>query len=256
VNKKSDLLPRFFMNSVPKSGTHLLKNTLQGMPGITHDPKNEFYEGYPRQLKDHFFRLSQMKSNEFGAGHVYFSPEWLKMLKQLKIKKLFISRDPRDIVVSFTYFIVYKYPYHPLYEYLTKHVQSQKERYLTLIHGVNTGRLNYPSIADWYRPYQGWMTDGYSYCLTYEDLVRSKDSSRKALFGIANYLWKGLTPPIPVPDMVERMEQRMNPKHSLTFRSGKIGSWKDEFDDEVKAAFKKRAGYLLVELGYEKNQAW
>lgn len=45
----------------------------------------------------------------------------------------------------------------------------------------------------------------------------------------------------------------MNHKYSLTFRSSKIGSWKEEFDDELKAALRKIAGNLLIELSYEKN---
>lgn len=49
------------MNSVPKSGTHLLKNILKGMPGVSHDPKNEFYEGHSYQLKNHYYKLSHLK---------------------------------------------------------------------------------------------------------------------------------------------------------------------------------------------------
>ncbi|UYY97005.1 hypothetical protein OJ967_16275 [Peribacillus frigoritolerans] len=35
-----------------------------------------------------------------------------------------------DVVVSFVYFIIEKYPYHPLYEHLSKGAQEQKQRYL------------------------------------------------------------------------------------------------------------------------------
>lgn len=255
--KESDVLPSFFMNSVPKSGTHLLKSILQGMPNVTHDPnKSELYNGYPYQLKDHFHKLSQMKPNEFGAGHILYSPEWLQMLKQLNMKHIFISRDLRDVVVSYVYFIVEKYPSHPLYEYFTKDARDQKQRYLAFINGVQTEKIKYPSIADWFRPFQGWIKDPYTLSITFEDLVRSKESSRLQLIKITEYLWNGLTPPIPINKMLEKMEERMHHKYSLTFRSGKIGSWKTEFDDEVKEAFKKVAGNILIELGYEKNNEW
>ncbi len=40
---------------------------------------------------------------------------------------------------------------------------------------------------------------------------------------------------------------------SATFRKGKIGSWREEFDDEIKVAFKRSAGEFLTSLGYELN---
>lgn len=254
--KEPNALPSFFMNSVPKSGTHLLKNILQGMPGIIHESKNELYEGYPYQLKDHFYRLGQIKPNAFGAGHIYYSPEWLYMLKRLNMKHIFISRDLRDVVVSYVYFITEKYPKHPLYEYLTKEAKDQKQRYLALINGVRTEKLQYPSIADWFQPYQGWLKDSYTLSITFEDLVQSKESCRLVLTKIINYLWNDLTPPVPVQQMLESMEEKMDGKYSLTFRSGKTGSWKEEFDNEVKGAFKKITGNLLIELGYEKDDTW
>jgi hypothetical protein len=244
------------MNSVPKSGTHLLKNILKGMPSVTHNPKNEFYEGYPHQLKNYFQQLSQIKPNEFGTGHVYYSLEWLHMLKQLNMKHIFISRDPRDVVVSYVYFILEKFPYHPLYEYLTKEAKNQKQRYLALIDGVQTEKIKYPSIADWFQPFLGWLKDPYTLSITFEDLVQSKESSRLQLIKIIDYLWSGLTPHVPIPKILESMEERMNYKYSLTFRSGKIGNWKVEFDDEINSAFKKITGNLLIELGYEKNNEW
>lgn len=256
VKKVPEALPSFFMNSVPKSGTHLLKNILQGIPGITHDPKNEFYEGYPYQLKDHFYQLGQLKPNEFGTGHIYYSPEWLYMLKRLNMKHIFISRDLRDVVVSYVYFIVEKYPHHPLYEYLTKDVKNQKQRYLALVNGVQTGKTRYPSIAEWFQPFKGWIKDPHTLSITFEDLVQSKESSLLVLNKVIDYLWKGIAPPVPSSYMVEGMAGKMNHKYSLTFRSGKIGSWKEEFDDELKAAFKKITGNLLIELGYEKNDKW
>ncbi|WP_026562811.1 sulfotransferase domain-containing protein [Bacillus sp. J37] len=255
-NKEADALPSFFINSVPKSGTHLLKNIVLGIPNVTHNPINELYEGYFYQLNDHFRKLSLMNPNEFGAGHIIYSPEWLQMLKQLNMKHIFISRDLRDVVVSYVYFIVEKYPYHPLYDYFTKEAISQKQRYLALIYGVQNDKLKYPSIADWFRPFQGWIKDPYTLYITFEDLVRSKESTQLQLRRIADYLWNDRTPPIPINIMIEKMEERMDQKYSLTFRSGKIGSWKTEFDKEVKDAFKKVAGNILIELGYEKNYKW
>lgn len=40
------------------------------------------------------------------------------------------------------------------------------------------------------------------------------------------------------------------------FRKGIIGDWKNKFSEKDKRSFKEIAGYLLIELGYEKNFDW
>jgi hypothetical protein len=256
TTKVPDPLQPFIMNSIPKSGTHLLKQMLKSIPHVRHNPYNEFYEGYPRDLQRHYHQLSQMRSNEFGAGHIFYSPEWSSMLKQLGMKHIFLSRDPRDIIVSFTYFIVEKYPYHPLHSYFKEDLKTNKQRYMCLIHGVKKEKIKYPSIDEWIGRFQKWIKDSNTLSITFEDLMNSPDSRTKTITTIVNYLWKGLRPPVSIPQMVSVMERNMAPDQSLTFRSGKKGSWKHEFDEETKEAFKKVTGNLLIELGYEKNQQW
>jgi hypothetical protein len=39
-------------------------------------------------------------------------------------------------------------------------------------------------------------------------------------------------------------------------RKGEHGNWRDYFTEEDKAFFKKRAGDLLISLGYEENHDW
>ena len=41
-----------------------------------------------------------------------------------------------------------------------------------------------------------------------------------------------------------------------TFRQGKMGAWKSHFTKEQKDTFKKVAGQLLIDLGYERNFDW
>jgi hypothetical protein len=39
-------------------------------------------------------------------------------------------------------------------------------------------------------------------------------------------------------------------------RKGISGDWKNNFDEQAKAKFKRYAGKMLIELGYEKNTEW
>lgn len=256
INPSNIQIPGFLLNSVPKSGTHLMKQILLGIPNITHNPEHAFYEGLRDNDHENFQKLSQIKPNTFAAGHVYYSKEWAGMLRQLGIKHIFIIRDLRDIVISYTHFIVDKYPYHPLREYMTKQLKTPKERYMTLIQGIKLKELSYPNIAEWYASFHGWLNDPNVFILTFEELMSSAESRRQALTRIAHFLWAGQTPPIGIPTMVQRMNANIKPASSITFRTGKIGNWKSEFDQELKTTFKKIAGHVLIQNKYEVNYHW
>ena len=52
----------------------------------------------------------------------------------------------------------------------------------------------------------------------------------------------------------ERRLKRTDPQ--ITFRKGKIGSWKEAFKEEHKRAFKERYGKALILMGYETGYDW
>ncbi|MBY6036297.1 hypothetical protein KUV80_06520 [Fictibacillus nanhaiensis] len=83
MNYSTDISP-FFVNTIPKSGSHLLRQILLGIPDMKHDWDHHWYfEGYHYQLEEHQKRLQTLKNNECAFGHVYFSNEWYNMINQL-----------------------------------------------------------------------------------------------------------------------------------------------------------------------------
>ncbi|CAM3901615.1 hypothetical protein COLU111180_13420 [Cohnella lubricantis] len=244
-----------FLNSVPKSGTHLLKQIMSGIPGMQLKPY-EFYEGYPQDLALHEAGFTQLKDGDFAAGHVYYSPEYAAMLKRNRIKQVFLTRDLRDIVVSYVYFIVGPYPDHPLREYLLL-LDSRKEQFLALIRGVQLGKFRYPDIGTWYGQFRGWIGQDDVCWLTFERLTASEAARRQALDRLLRYALNGRLPPASqLEAALDEMERRIDPSTSLTYRKGVSGEWRHEFDDEVKAAFKQVAGPWLIVDGYEKDDQW
>ncbi|MEK3905366.1 sulfotransferase domain-containing protein [Paenibacillus sp. FSL R7-0179] len=244
--------PIVFLNSVPKSGTHLMKQILEGIPGMSQNP-HEFYEGYPEDSGLHYQRLQLVRSGHFTAGHVYYSPRWSGMLRELKIKPLFLNRDLRDVVISYTYFITDKYPNHPLRPYLLS-LPDRNQQFLALIQGIP--ELQYPSIAAWYRQFAGWSGEADCLQIAFEHLVDSHSSRRRTMEQLIHYLWADKPLPLPLDTILNAMEQNINPKASYTFRTGTTGNWRTEFNEEVKTCFKEVAGHLLFPMGYETDYNW
>jgi hypothetical protein len=249
-------MPRLFLNSIPKSGTHLLQQIVLGMPNLRIQTNGQYYEGYPSQLNDQFKRLRSMKPGEVGAGHVYYSDTWAHTLRRLKIKSIFIVRDPRDSVVSLMHFIVNQHPQHELHPYFVNQLQTSKQRFLTLIHGVRTQNVDYPGVVEWHDRFLRWRSDPNILTIKYEDLMTNPQTRKKTLEKIFDFVWKGRTPPYPKPIMIQLMENHIDPKKSATFRKGQIGNWKHEFDNETKQVFKEVAGRLLIGMGYERDFSW
>lgn len=249
-------LPPFIANSVPKSGTHLLHQVLTAMPGVEHDildQKTKFFVNNPptRFYEDHSCRLSQLKPNQFGLGHLHCTKEYKDLLHKYGLKHIFIYRDPRDVLVSLAYFIPSKWNKHPLYHGFKS--ISVKQRLLSLIRGIPG---QFPNFYNYFSPYYGWLNEEDILAVKFEELIGTSQQRRQTILRIASYLWKDRTPPIPLQQMAVMMEKGIDSNTSRTFRKGKVGEWRKEFDPEVKAAFKKVMGTLVFDTGYEKNNEW
>lgn len=252
---QSDSLPPFLLNTIPKSGTYLLTQILLGIPHITFSPAHHIYAGRKEQLPQHRSILENLNHNELMRGHLFHTPHMAALLQRLQMKQIFLLRDPRDIVISFVHYI-HRIPKYSLYPYLMRPHLSQKERYLIVIRGIQSPQFQYPSIAEWIEQFIGWMNAPNVLTVKYEDLRQTPAQLDESLRRIANFLWKDLTPPIPLNQMVQRMKANINPASSPTFRSGKTNQWITAFDPDVKRVFKEVAGDLLISLGYEVDQSW
>lgn len=260
MNQISKRLPPFIMSTVPKSGTHLMHQILNGLSNVTNDisnPEKKFFIDHHVHdiaiFKDHFYRLGKLQPNEFGVGHMFYSEEYAYMLRRLNLKHIFVYRDPRDVLISLAYFIPAKWPEHPLYHDFNQNSTTHKQRIMALIKGVQ-GR--WPNFDAWNRPFYSWLNVPNILAISFEELMLSNQTRQAALVKIVNYLYDGLPLLEPLESITKKMESNINPGSSNTFRKGKIGSWREEFDPEIKQAFKEVAGNLLIDFGYEKNQGW
>ncbi|GEO27980.1 hypothetical protein AAC03nite_37650 [Alicyclobacillus acidoterrestris] len=251
-SRATPLIPNtLFLNSIPKSGTNLLIQIISGMPGWTHDPRDTFFD--PLDYQTSFYRLGRVKDEHFAVGHIYYSPEWLRMLQRLQMKHLLIIRDLRDVLVSLCHFIVEKPEYHQmnaLRNYLLTHAPTQEERLLMLIEGIDDGDFHYPNFHDWVSPFYGWLKQPSTYVVRYEDFVRDEASRRKMLAGLVRYLCDGNVDAKMQAVCVRRMEDSIDPRTCGTFRKGAIGDFATHFTPEISKAFATVAGALQQSFGY------
>jgi hypothetical protein len=256
-------LPRVLIVSIPKGGTHLLMQAVLGIPGMTQTRKNVFKPS-----------TNPILPGQMGVMHLPHSRQIERFLKDNQVKVLFISRDPRDIAVSMMHFIANAFPSHVLYPAFQQFLVTKQTRLSAIINGVKfntdivdtvlanslhvaSGFSEFPNIFESCSPYLPWCKARNACHVTFEELAQPSDRRTKALGRIVDFL---LDDPsslqMPKPVMVAKMEQNINPAVSPTFRAGRVGDWKLEFEPQHKADFKRIAGDMLIDLGYEHDLSW
>ena len=235
--------------TIPKCGTHLLAKCIALLTGKLYTPLHEFYK-----LEDKNFILPKHNFTLVHAPHNKRIED--NLIKQNSIK-FFLYRDPRDQVVSFTFFAKYMNEtgmntIHPRLNIPLKLVDFNTLLLDFIVSGpgVYTGR----TVAQFYDYFLPWL-HLYTVCpVKFENLIgpRGGGTAQAQAQEIKRIsTWLGLRKS---DQELARVAQVLFGKS--TFREGKIGAWRKYFTQEHKQAFKQVAGKLLIDLGYEKDLNW
>lgn len=254
-------------NSYPKSGTHLLYQILYSIPELK--PWNDIISvqalcgmmNTPNHIR---WKLGSAPDNSIVRCHLMYSPEILDILNEHHCNRLFIYRDPRDLAVSHARWVTKEKRIflHDIYQ----QQPSFEHQLMNSIVGVPVGtpfgsNLSQPNIAQDFSRWHGWLANSGTLAIKFEDLVGERGGGSEAKrLAVISQIMEHLQVTMSPADIKSRFgSYAMNPEESHTFKKGgkgSIGGWKKHFTEEHKAAFKKIAGHLLIDLGYEASLVW
>lgn len=262
------------VNSLPKSGTHLLKKIIGLLPGMTTadlhlGPEQDRSDvsgwlkdeiplgvGRPRLMPQEQIRgmLASLEQGNFITGHIPYSRAMAELLQELDIKMVSIIRDPRDVAVSQAQFVVNS-PGTPLHDYYR--TLSEGQRIMTAIVGVRqlpSGPV-LRNLRERVESVRQWDSQPQSLLTSFERLVGpqgggSRELQRREIGAIALHLGVECAP-----QEVDSVAGRAF-GDTATFHKGMIGTWRRYFTDEHKRACKELVGQILIDLGYEKDLDW
>ncbi len=265
--------PRILLNGPSKSGTHLLSDCLALLPKTMYSGRHfalaEFARpqrpviddgaepARPMSLDERSMErfLRRCPQGMFVTAHARHHPQLSVLLADLGYRQLLLLRDPRDIVMSFTRYVVSR-PKHHRHQYYTQALSSDGERIMATITGV-------PSLSPPLQPmhttvagYLPWGAEPSTLVCKFEDLVGplgegSAETQVATVLEISQFLRR----PIPL-ERAREVAEKMYSKASLTYRKGAIGDWRRHFSPAHRDAFKARAQATLVQLGYESDDDW
>jgi hypothetical protein len=268
--------PRIFVNSVPKSGTHLARSLLWRLPGVmfsgVHVRKNEVarqrspdWAGDATYALERFDPdagrltgvLSRINDGQVFTAHLPFRQTLLSVLQAYGCRSIFLIRDPRDVIVSYVAYVCSNRRHHAHRRYLER-FRDRKRQMLALLEGCATDEYGpgEDSLGVWYRQFLPWLAAPGVLVVRFESLVGPRgngdlDEQIQTTRRIADHVGHPLTR-----EQAERVARKMWSTNSVTFRRGRIGDWSNHFDAELKETFKAACGQWLIDLGYERTMDW
>ncbi len=219
--------------------------------------------------QDKFFHLGALKKNMATIPcTLYWAHAWheslvpkapmtlepnnnkIEFLKENNIKLVLILRDPREHIVS-------------VLRSLRKRLNHRNIQWaINSFPGLlkrqtgDPGFLKYKDINECYYAYWQWAdTYPHVYVTYFEKLVGAKGGGNQQeqeseIKNIADFMEVDLSE-AEITDIAHKL---FGGTH--TFKQGQIASWKRHFSKDNKALFKRIAGQLLIDLGYETDLNW
>ena len=252
--------PTVLGNAMPKSGSHLIIQVLQGLthlgpfvnPGFP--PVNRTEDNTKLPDRDILANIQRMRSGDIGYGYIGSQKQFVDALTRPGRATVFVFRDPRDMIISHIFYATQMHEGHGIHRYYTETLNTMEERINAAIQGVDEPGSELTDVRKRYDGYIGWLDQADVLSLRFEDLIQDREPT----FGrLLDYLEKrGFTPRAPRYEAIETLKKAIVPKKSGTFRKGKPGNWQEHFTEANKFLFKEKAGDLLIYLGYENNHNW
>ena len=261
--------PTVLVNSVPKAGTHLVTTMLEAFPDLRpswmHVAVREF--GLQERAAQPVLldreedvdqgklarTLRRPKRGQYVTGHLFPYPSLLRELAELDYRVVFVTRDPRDIVVSMAAYMT-NLGRHPQSRRFTEELQDPEARLLATIEGYPARGSAWagPPFGRRLAAYEPWLRlPGTTVC-SFERLVGPKGGGDESvqvdeILRVAEGIERPLTR-----TQAERIAAQTWSTQSATFRAGTVGGWRDAFTPAVTRAFREQVGDdLLRSFGYE-----
>jgi len=268
----SDILSRFgfydypynvvFIAGMPMSATTWVKTMFARIPGYyTRITPMPYDVAVSQNIAQTSFKYTPKYAYTIFKTHLNPTKGNIDIIKSNNVKKVIVTyRDFRDVVVA-RYHRLLLVPKTPRDPYYIDYAKITKEEGIN--HCIDVVEKEFVSWIE------GWLIvakkkeDFVCFC-KFEDMIANPaEEFKKMLRFYEIHIEEDVIQQIVDQtkgrgDMLNNINKgTLQPwAYSSNFRSGKVGGWKDEFNDNNIAYFKKKLAQSLIDLGYEEDCNW
>ena len=227
---------KVFVNSIPKAGTHLVKNILIDhllyFDSYKHIDDNMINYGDNKIISLDKFKinntkllkiLKSVKEGQVITAHLPFNKTILNSLIKNKFKIIYIKRDVEDQLISRLFYIK-GLKRHFLHNSLMKNFKDDKSRIEALINGFKFNEnQKIDSVNTILKNFKGWQKSNLVHTVNFEDLAINANKSRKikSIKELIKYL------KLDIKEInISKLIKNLKNTKSFTFRKGKKGEGK------------------------------
>ena len=216
--------PPVIVNSLPKSGTHLLLQVTRALPEIRYFGR--FIAEKPslteitRSTKSLTKKISKILPSETLGAHVTHSSQLKEAMLKINALHLFIYRDPRAVILSEIHYLTYMNKWHRMHNEFKRLSNFSSRLDLALFgHDERYPDANYRMLG-----YAPWINDPEVIAVRYEDLAGENQYAE--LERIIKLWSKRSQTNIELNTIVSKASLAINPSRSHTFRAGGAETWR------------------------------
>ncbi len=261
-----------FINSLPKSGTHLTAKCLKlmGYSELDHLGSAQvispsmlskvrrlawypFSQGYllgidtPVEVSKRVVRnrLKRGRPETFFTAHVGYSTALLDAILAHDIAPIIVFRDPRAVLVSFVHYVT-KLKEHVLHSEFKGLSEENKFQYV--LDGYRFKKAYLEPLRTRCLALDGWLASDQVLKIRFEDLVGAKgggtvEAQEETIQNLCSWL------DIPTDKSSTVADELFGPGRH-TFRKGQIDSWRNELSEENIRKVEEKLGDVLNRWGY------
>ncbi len=172
-----------FGNAMPKSGSHLLLQVLQGLCQVApfayveSEPVRVLTRlGERRTQKAILSDLRRLPRGVIGWGYLPAERAYREILTQPGWVSIFILRDPRDMLVSQVYYATEMYEQHRMRAYYLS-LPDFDARLKAAIQGVDQEGAHLPDVRERFNRFLGWLGCPGVLTVRFEELIADREGS-------------------------------------------------------------------------------
>ena len=167
--------PPILVNSLPKSGTHLMMQIAEALPGArqygSFIAQRPSWAAWTRDTAQIEARIARIAPGEVLGAHLHHSPRIARALARRNVLHLFIYRDPRAVLVSEVQYLAQVARWNALHKRFAEARDFNAQIDLAI---AGDGSAALPDMALRYGPYLAWVDAPGVLAVRYEDLICPK----------------------------------------------------------------------------------